>query len=89
MNFDHRVDRLLLPNPLNDISGLQIHRDGISGAGDLVRKSLDFGEGCYESIPLRRILFAAFSDGDRIFEYGIVFPQRKFLDRGTARKQLN
>lgn len=59
VDVDHRRNGLLFANALDDIAGLHVHYNWISGILDLVAKTLDLAEGALETIlsRLRQLRF--------------------------------
>lgn len=47
----------------------------------------DLGEGCLQTVPLRRVLLTAFGDGEGVGEGRIVNPDGKFFDGGAGRRR--
>ena len=45
-NVDFAVDNLFLANHLDNITGFQVHADGVAAIGDFVAKPLNLLEGC-------------------------------------------
>ncbi len=76
VDLDYRIDGLFFANSLDNRTCFKIHRYRVARARHLVGKPLNLGKGSYESILLRRKLFASFSIGDRNLKFGIVCPQR-------------
>ena len=50
--------------PLDLVHGLEVDLDRVAGASDGGREPLDLGEGCLQTVPLRRVLLTAFGDGE-------------------------
>ena len=51
-------------------------------------KTLDFGEGGLQTVPLGLILLATDGFGDGVFESAIVGPVLEFLEGGAAGEEL-
>ena len=49
-NGDDGVDLLLLADTLDDVSGGQVHFDGVAALGDLVAETLDLAKGGLEAV---------------------------------------
>lgn len=49
-DVDDRANGLLLADTGNNVSGLEVHRDGVTGRGDFVAKTLDLLEGCLKTV---------------------------------------
>ena len=88
VNGDNTANNLLLPNPLNHISCFQVHQYRVSRILHTMMLSLNRTERALQSIPLRLILLAALSDGDRIFKGCVVAPESELLQRWTASKEV-
>lgn len=86
MDLNHALDDLLAANAFHFISGLQVHGDWVPSRRDGVVQLFDFGEGRFEAVPLRFVLFAAFSAGEGVCEGGSVGPELELLEGGFACK---
>ena len=73
-NVDLAIDGLLFANAFYDVAGTQVHCDWVTAGSDFVMQALDFRESGLEAIPLRFILLAAYSFGDRVLEDTLVVP---------------
>lgn len=51
-------------------------------------KTFDFRESNLETIPLRFVLLAAFSDAERIYELAVILPELELGERGTAGEEI-
>jgi hypothetical protein len=74
--------------PLDLVHGLEVDLNRVTGASDRGREPLDLGEGCLQTVPLRRVLLTAFGDGERLGEGRVVGPDGKVFDRGAAGEEL-
>lgn len=88
MDSNNTANSLLLPNPLDDIPGLQIHQDRIPRILDTMMLSLNLTERTLQPIPLSLVLLAALSDSERVLEGRIVAPKSEFLQRWTAGEEV-
>lgn len=59
------------------IPRLQAQLDRVPRALELHAQALDLGEGGFQAVPLRFVLFAARGVGEWVVEGGVVFPQRE------------
>ena len=87
-DINFAVNSLLLIDALYDITGPQIHGDGVSAGSDFVMETLDLGEGGLQTVPLGFVLLATDGFGDGVFESAIVGPELEFLEGGTACEEL-
>ena len=78
-NVDLAVDGLLFANAFYDVAGTQVQPYWVTAGSDFVMQALDFRESGLEAIPLRFILLAAYSFGDRVLEDTFVVPQLKLF----------
>ncbi len=88
MNGNNALNRLLLANPLDYISALQVHQDRVAGVGDLVAELLDLREGLLQTVPLRGVAVTSCGDGEGIREGGVVAPESEFLERGFPGEEV-
>lgn len=83
-----RRDRLLGPQPLDRVPGLQVHLDGVAAAGDAARQALDLAEHGGQAVPLRLVLAAALGDGEGVDERGVVGPEGELAEAGAAGEEV-
>jgi hypothetical protein len=81
-------DRMFRAQPLDLVHGLEVDLDRVAGASDGGREPLNLGEGCLQTVPLRRVLLTAFGDGERFGKGCVVGPDGRFFDGGAAGEEL-
>lgn len=84
----HRVDRLLLLDPLEPVLVGQVQLDRVPARRDAVALDLDRAEHGRQPVPLRRELVEPRGDGERVREGGAARPERQVLERGVAFEEL-
>lgn len=87
-DVDLTVNNLLFVYSLDDVASAHIHGNRVAAGCNFVVQAFNLGEGGLEAVPLGLILRAAFSFGNRIFEYPVVLPELELLQGWSAREEL-